>query len=42
MRAGPFSEQRSGPGLVIVERIDIYNIQRMENVSKLKPTEAKH
>lgn len=42
IRAGPFSEQRSGPGLVIMERSDIYNIQRMENVSKLKQTEAKH
>lgn len=42
IRAGPFSEQRLVSGLVIVERSDIYNSQRMENVSKLKQTEAKH
>lgn len=42
IKAGYFSEQRSGPGLVIVERIDIYDSHRMENVSKLKQTEAKH
>lgn len=42
IKAGPFSEQRSGPHLMIVERNDIYNSQRMENVSKLKQTEAKH
>lgn len=41
-RAGPFSEQRSGPVRVIMERSDIYNSQRMENVSKSKQTEAKH
>lgn len=41
IKAGPFSEQRSGPHLMIVERNDIYNSQRMENVSKLKQTEAK-
>lgn len=41
-RSGPFSEQRSGPVYVIMERSDIYNSQRMENVSKSKQTEAKH